>query len=88
MNNFEISFSFQHHRYQAEVSIIRGVDHIQYTISTTDRHLLNEYGAQVIHEFAGKPLQIALPGSTAEQQVYAEAVAVGLQHFLHSTKSP
>jgi len=82
MNNFEISFSFEHRHYQAKVTVIRAEDHIQYTISPEDEHLLKEFGTQVIHEFPGKPFQLAFPGTTDERKTYSEALIKGLQHFL------
>jgi hypothetical protein len=84
MQNFEITFSFQGHRYLAEVSAIRGHDHIQYIISPQDENLLQEYGAQVIHEFSGRPLEAAFPGSTEEKKAYADALTAGLHRFLNS----
>jgi hypothetical protein len=87
MKRFEMSFTFQDHRYLADVSVLRGDDHIQYTVSPQDEELLLEYGAQVIHEFSGKPLQPAFPGATEEKGAYAEALVKGLQRFL-SSKSP
>jgi hypothetical protein len=82
MHNFEINFPFKNRRIQAEVKVHRGEDHIQYTISPIDEHLLEEFGTQVIHEFPGKPMEPAFPGSTKQKEEYAEAVQKGLKHFL------
>lgn len=82
MHNFEINFPFRNRRVQAEVSVLRGEDHIQYTISPIDERLLEEFGTQVIHEFPGKSMEPAFPGSTEEKKEYADALAKGLKHFL------
>jgi hypothetical protein len=84
MPSFEIPFAFENRRYIADVSVIRGQDHIQYTIIPQDEALLLDYGAQVIHEISGKPLQFAFPGQTEEKKAYSEAVAIGLHRFLTS----
>ena len=84
MPRFEISFAFENRRYIADVSVIRGQDHIQYTVVPQDETLLLDYGAQVIHEFSGKPLQFAFPGETEEKKDYSNAVAAGLHRFLTS----
>ena len=82
MKHFDISFFFQHRRYEAEVAVIHGQDHIQYSISPKDHFLLMEFGTQVLHEFAGKPLEFAFPGLTEETKIYSDALAAGLRHFL------
>ena len=82
MNNFELSFYFDHHHYEAEVKVIQAKDHIQYTISPKDEHLLKEYGTQVVHKFHGESLQAAFPGSTEHKKGYSEVLVSSLQHFL------
>ena len=86
MQNFEITFEFENRRYLADVSVIRGAEHLQYTISPQDEVLKMEYGNQVIHEFTGKPMQLAFPGETEEKVAYSEALAAGLRRFLHQSK--
>jgi hypothetical protein len=86
MQNFEITFDFENRRYLADVSVIRGADHLQYNIAPQDEVLKMEYGNQVIHEFTGKPMQFAFPGSTEEKEAYSEALAAGLRRFLHQSK--
>jgi hypothetical protein len=86
MDSFEMNFYFEHKRYKAEVTTLRGTDHIQYTVSPEDEHLLREYGNQVLHQFKGKPLQVAFPGSTEAQRAYAGAVSTGLGDFLEKQR--
>ena len=87
MQNFEITFALQNHFYLADVAVIHGADHIQYTITPQDEGLKEEYGTQVIHEFSGKPMQLAFPGSTEEKAAYSEALVKGLHRFLKQAKS-
>jgi hypothetical protein len=82
MKKFEISFSFRRHLYQADVALIHGKGHIQYSISPRDRGLFEEFGTQVIHEFTGKPMEFAFPGSTEEKMKFSHALVSGLRHFL------
>jgi hypothetical protein len=84
MHKFEINFPFKNRRVQAEVSVLKGDDHIQYTISPIDEHLLEEFGSQVIHEFPGKSMEPAFPGLTKEKKEFADALAKGLKHFLEN----
>jgi hypothetical protein len=86
MNNFEMPFHFQGHRYLARVSVTRGQDHLQYTVSPQDEDLLLQYGAQVIHEFSGRPLEAAFPGISEEQRAYSEAVLAGLHRWLNTAR--
>jgi hypothetical protein len=86
MQHFDMPFHFQGHRYLASVAVIRGHDHLQYTVSPQDEDLLQEYGAQVIHEFTGKPPEAAFPGSTDEKRAYSEAVTAGLSRWLSSVR--
>ncbi|HXB91818.1 MAG TPA: hypothetical protein VNU72_06000 [Puia sp.] len=88
MGHFEISFSFEGHRYLANVSVLHSGDRLQYTVAPQDGDLHGKYGNQVIHEFPGKPLQPAFPGSNEEGQEYATAVMSGLQHFLDRQARP
>ena len=82
MEKFQINFSFEHARYEAEVVVIKSKDHTQYTISPKDEKLFLHYGTQVIHEFPGKPMEFAFPGSTDEKASWSKALAAGLKHYL------
>jgi hypothetical protein len=86
MGIFEISFNFKGHQYNADVSVLHGGDHIQYTIVPHDEDLRLAYPTQVIHEFPGKPLQAAFPGTTEESKFYAEVMLAGLRKFLDRAK--
>ena len=67
MSNFQIKFSFEHHHYTADVSVIEGQGHTQYSISPLFDKLFVQYGAQVIHVFHGESMDVAFPGTTAEK---------------------
>jgi hypothetical protein len=82
MEKFQITFSFEHGRHEAEVVMIKSKDHTQYTISPKDEDLFLNYGTQVIHEFAGKPMEFAFPGSTDKKVSLSKALAAGLKHYL------
>ncbi len=82
MEKFQISFSFEHTRHEAEVVAIKNKDHTQYTISPKDEHLFLHYGTQVIHEFNGKPMEFAFPELTDEKASLSKALAAGLKHYL------
>lgn len=82
MEKFQITFSFEHGRHEADVVMIKGKDHTQYTIRPKDESLFLHFGTQVIHEFAGKPMEFAFPGSTDEKVLWSKALAAGLKHYL------
>jgi len=82
MKKFAIPFTFDNQRYLADVTVMQGRDHIQYTISPQDEGLLKRFHTQVVHEFFENPLQMAFPGATEEQIKFSEALAEGLRHFL------
>ena len=84
MKKFQISFSFEHARHKAEVVAIKSKDHTQYSISPKDERLFLHYGTQVIHEFNGKPMEFAFPGSTDEKASLSRALATGLKHYLEN----
>jgi hypothetical protein len=87
MGNFEMPFLFEGRHYIANVSVLHGHDHLQYTILPQDEDLRTDYPTQVIHEFPGKPLQAAFPGASEESTAFADAILAGLKKFLQQAKA-
>jgi hypothetical protein len=79
MENFSMPFLFEHRQHLADVAMIRGEDHVQYSISPRDPDLLLEYGTQVVHVFDGKPGEFAFPGMTEEKITFSEALDAALR---------
>jgi hypothetical protein len=88
MNQFEISFFFDHHHHPATVTVIHGKHHIQYTVGPTDEDLLIRYGTQVIHQFKGKPMELAFPGDSPEKIAFSKAILTSLEHYLETATKP
>jgi hypothetical protein len=82
MENFSMPFLFEHRQYLADVAVIQGEDHIQYSISPRDADLLLEYGTQVVHVFEGKPGEFAFPGMTEDRLAFSEALDAALRAYL------
>lgn len=82
MKTFEIHFTLQDHQYTAEVVSIQAKDHVQYTISPCEEDMLLKYKTQVVHQFEGRVMEAAFPGTTEDEKAYAAAVTRGLKNHL------
>ena len=83
--SFEIGFELDGVRHHATVSVLKGTDHVQYTISPTDKALQLKYGNQVVHQFPGRPMQFAFPINGPHQEPYNKAVGEALRRVLGHT---
>jgi hypothetical protein len=83
--SFDIEFTLDGKHYQANVAVLKGEDHVQYTISPADEALLLKYGNQVIHQFPGRPMQFAFPINGPHQEPYNKAVGEALRRVLGHT---
>jgi hypothetical protein len=83
--SFDIGFILDGKHYQATVAVLKGKDHVQYTISPTDEALELKYGNQVVHQFPGQPIQFAFPINGPHQEPYNKAVGDALRQALGHT---
>jgi gentisate 1,2-dioxygenase len=82
---FNIGFMLDGKQYQATVAVLKGKDHIQYTISPTDEALELKYGNQVVHQFPGRPMEFAFPINGHHQEPYNKAVGDALRRAVGHT---
>jgi len=78
MERFVISFSYQGQTFEAEVTMLKGRDHLQYTVWPTDPQLQDEFGAEVFHKFESQPLQTAFPLGDERARAYIDALKQSL----------
>ncbi len=78
MQDFQLSFTFNHAHHTASVTVLQGRDHIQYTIVPDDPVLEEKFVTQVVHRFGDK-LEFAFPGKGEEAQRYNEALEKALK---------
>lgn len=81
MENFKLEFVFDGHPQTAEVTVHKGINHIQYTVSPEDHTLKEKFGTQVIHRF-GDELEFAFPGEGKAAGRYNEALGKALHKAL------
>jgi hypothetical protein len=84
--SFEIGFELDGTSHRATVAVLKGKDHVQYTISPIDQALEARYGNQVVHQFPGQPMQFAFPINGPHQEPYNKAIEEALRRVLERTK--
>ena len=81
MNDFKLHFTWNHAPQTASVTVLKGADHIQYTITPDDPALEKKFATQVIHQFGNK-LEFAFPGQGEETEQYNRSLEKALRQVL------